>query len=551
MDITALLAEGPVKVAVFMGLVTLAVLVYCGILHAGSGLKAKQQKYAGKSPLIVTFFSDPRKDSANKKGGAAVVAQPEFKKMMLVAKHQDTHDTIVLRFALPHHGRCAAAAAASSSPAVRSSAARNPPMEVAGIAPARHVQLRATINGEVVQRSFSPTSCAVDEAHCGLMDLHVKVYRPDPSRGLAGGVMSCYLDNLAIGSTVEMRGPTGIVEYVGNGGFIAGAGGNAARKVVAGKHIVFIAGGSGITPIVATMKAILHGKLGGRAVPTVETIAAAASVSAAGSRAPSAASCCDAAKEGATKEGAASSNDGDNTKKSHQREFLNGECHHSFYTPSPANLDESTNAIERITFIYANTTVDDVMFSQWLTGDDAEHSCGGAFAALAAAGGVRSSEVGGIDSVSKPIDVSMNFFVTRPSAADVKAMAEANARWEAEEREQWGLSASSASSTSFNGVPLSSPSRSGAIVTRRFVAGRPTDAAFHSCMVHGGDALATSDVRARFAADIQTALGAESSSPVSDSNTVALLCGPSGLLSEVARPALLAAGVPKDRILLA
>lgn len=546
MTIGALLSSTPVQISVLLGFCTLAVAIYFSLFRSGSK--------KSKRPVVVSFFSDP---SGNKNSTAA----PEFKNLVLISKTHDTHDTIVLRFALPHHGRCLADGSCGFAPSAGSldKVSGRKVINIAGIAPAKHVQIRATINGESVQRSFSPTSCAVDEAHCGLLDLHIKVYRPNPAKSLSGGVMSCYLDSLPIGSTVEMRGPTGLVQYAGNGAFLVGTGTpNKPRKVVAGKHLVLIAGGSGITPIIAVLKAILHGKLGGMRVPakasSIVELTSPLSPTTQSVSAPLA-----------------------------RREYLKGECRHSFYEYSETTLDESSNAVERITLIYCNHTISDVMFKDWLIGDDYEHSCYGAFAALAEEGSVEPAHQDVLKQVpdgfrAKAIDVSMNYFISRPTASDTKAMTAANKIWAECDAERWGLPARNAqlqtprSSSAFRSrgrsnsksdislspkmesltSPISVPTsgsianstKASAIVTRRYAAGRLSEETLKECMSFGGEALATSEVRSKFAAEITSA-------NVNGNDTVALLCGPPGLLNEVARPALLAAGVPKDKILLA
>jgi nitrate reductase (NAD(P)H) len=59
----------------------------------------------------------------------------------------------------------------------------------------------------------------------------------------AGGVLSQYLDRLAIGDTVDVKGPVGHFVYHGNGAFSV----NGKPKHT--KRISMMAGGTGITPM--------------------------------------------------------------------------------------------------------------------------------------------------------------------------------------------------------------------------------------------------------------------------------------------------------------
>lgn len=99
-----------------------------------------------------------------------------------------------------------------------------------GIPIGQHVAIKATINGEAVSRSYTPTSNNVDR---GLLELVIKCY-PD---GLLTGQ---YLEKIQIGERVEFRGPKGAMRY--NKGIC--------------KKIGMIAGGTGITPMYQLIRAI-------------------------------------------------------------------------------------------------------------------------------------------------------------------------------------------------------------------------------------------------------------------------------------------------------
>lgn len=133
--------------------------------------------------------------------------------------------------------------------------------------------MRATINGKVIERAFTPTSkfSQVTErvfqvcssyhwltdlfgvlslssapSKTASFDLLVKVY-PD-------GVMSSYLDSLKMGDSVEMLGPHGAVGYPSAGTVTRG--GKTQQQGV--KHLVLIAAGSGITPMLQLVRAAVE-----------------------------------------------------------------------------------------------------------------------------------------------------------------------------------------------------------------------------------------------------------------------------------------------------
>ncbi len=119
---------------------------------------------------------------------------------------------------------------------------------------------------ETVQRAYTPYS---GNAQRGFVDILIKVYFPIP--GVAapgetaapkpifeGGKMTMLLDSIDPsfsqdnGMSVELKGPLGHFTYLGNCE-IKWKPANAIRKV---RKLAMIAGGSGITPIWSTLKAI-------------------------------------------------------------------------------------------------------------------------------------------------------------------------------------------------------------------------------------------------------------------------------------------------------
>lgn len=104
--------------------------------------------------------------------------------------------------------------------------------------PGQHLKIRAMINGKVIERAYTPSS---KFTQAGSLDLLVKVY-PD-------GVMTSYLESLEPGAKVEMRGPHGTIGYPSAGKITRGKSSQDAS------HLVLLAGGSGITPMLQLIRA--------------------------------------------------------------------------------------------------------------------------------------------------------------------------------------------------------------------------------------------------------------------------------------------------------
>ncbi|CAI5744775.1 unnamed protein product [Peronospora destructor] len=109
--------------------------------------------------------------------------------------------------------------------------------------PGQHLKVRATINGQTIERAYTPTSKFSQPTS---FDLIVKVY-PD-------GVMSSYLNDLAVGENVEMLGPQGQVGYPEAG--IVTYGGQP--KLINVRHVVMVAAGTGIAPMMQLIRAVVE-----------------------------------------------------------------------------------------------------------------------------------------------------------------------------------------------------------------------------------------------------------------------------------------------------
>lgn len=109
-----------------------------------------------------------------------------------------------------------------------------------GLATGKHVLLGFHFEDKLVFRAYTPTRPVLLEEEDGSFDLVVKTYFPsdkDP-----GGTISNVLDCIEIGEHVDIKGPTGDIEYCGNGRF------NIEGKDHGFGTIHLVGGGSGVTP---------------------------------------------------------------------------------------------------------------------------------------------------------------------------------------------------------------------------------------------------------------------------------------------------------------
>ncbi|CAM9412068.1 unnamed protein product [Chrysoparadoxa australica] len=107
--------------------------------------------------------------------------------------------------------------------------------------------------GKVVSRSYTPTS---SDDELGYVDFVIKVYFPNVHPKFPdGGKMSFHLENMKIGDTLDMRGPKGKLAYKGKGKFTITSRKGVDLKVV--KKIGMVAGGTGITPMLQIINAII------------------------------------------------------------------------------------------------------------------------------------------------------------------------------------------------------------------------------------------------------------------------------------------------------
>lgn len=140
------------------------------------------------------------------------------------------------------------------------------PEHVLGLPIGQHISFKfEDDNGKVVQRSYTPVS---SDDELGYVDFVIKVYFSNVHpKYPEGGKMSQYVNSLKVGDALLMRGPKGVLEYQSlskkgdhNGGmFRFKPHGKEAytRKVL---NLGMIAGGTGITPMLQVIRAVIKNK---------------------------------------------------------------------------------------------------------------------------------------------------------------------------------------------------------------------------------------------------------------------------------------------------
>jgi nitrate reductase (NAD(P)H) len=137
-------------------------------------------------------------------------------RLPLAEKTQISPDTVILRFSLPS------------------------PEHTLGLPCGQHFFVYAKdAAGKLVIRAYTPITA--DNVK-GYVDLLIKVYRPSQDFP-EGGIMSQVMDKLAIGDSIEVKGPIGHFHYLGRGKYTKD---NAPGTCTC---LSMIAGGTGITPM--------------------------------------------------------------------------------------------------------------------------------------------------------------------------------------------------------------------------------------------------------------------------------------------------------------
>ncbi|KAI8072279.1 hypothetical protein BC940DRAFT_292183 [Gongronella butleri] len=152
--------------------------------------------------LALWFYS-----SRHARSSTRVLDQHAAKPFVLVEKIRVNHNTSLYRFALPN------------------------PTDSLHLPVGQHISIVATIDGKQIKRNYTPTTTNDTRGH---FDLMIKTY---PT-----GLVSSYMEKLERGDVVHIQGPKGAYFYVPNGV----------------RELGMVAGGSGITPMLAIIRATLR-----------------------------------------------------------------------------------------------------------------------------------------------------------------------------------------------------------------------------------------------------------------------------------------------------
>ena len=114
------------------------------------------------------------------------------------------------------------------------------PNHILGLPVGQHIYLSAKVDGSLVVRPYTPVTSDEDLGH---MDLVVKVYFKNVHPKFPdGGKMSQHLENMKIGDTIDVRGPSGLLVYKGEGEFAIKPDKKSAAKSVKASKVSMIAG---------------------------------------------------------------------------------------------------------------------------------------------------------------------------------------------------------------------------------------------------------------------------------------------------------------------
>mmetsp|Transcript_26395 Transcript_26395/g.71315 ORF Transcript_26395/g.71315 Transcript_26395/m.71315 type:complete len:314 (+) Transcript_26395:53-994(+) len=185
--------------------------------------------------LLGKFFSGAKK--------GPIFLDKSRQQVTLAERTMLSHDTIRFRFALPQANMILGLPVGKHFKLF----APNPAGKVKGQWNGRE---DPEADATEIERKYTPTSSDYD---IGYADLVIKVYEGGKiDRFPDGGKMSQYMASLKVGDKMTISGPWGMNEYKGNGLFKIGS----KEKQV--KHVGMMAGGTGITPMLQVVAAIMR-----------------------------------------------------------------------------------------------------------------------------------------------------------------------------------------------------------------------------------------------------------------------------------------------------
>lgn len=161
-----------------------------------------------------------------------LLQDPETKyEVPLIEREEISHDTRRFRFGLPSD------------------------KHVLGLPIGQHIHLTIRLDDSPVIRPYTPVTSDDDK---GYFDLVIKVYfKGVHPRFPDGGKMSQYLNDMKIGDKIQVRGPSGLLEYHGKGTFAIKPDKKLPPKKRTVKRVSMVAGGTGIAPMLQVIRDVL------------------------------------------------------------------------------------------------------------------------------------------------------------------------------------------------------------------------------------------------------------------------------------------------------
>ncbi|KAL0480060.1 nitrate reductase [Acrasis kona] len=125
--------------------------------------------------------------------------------------------------------------------------------EKCGLPTGQHILFGIDHESRFVARPYTPTKPSTFEKDDGTFELVVKVYYPNESSIFPdGGIVSQFLDKMKVGDKIKTKGPAGHVIYHGDGTF------TVHGKSLRVDYVSMVCGGTGITPMFQSLKAMLE-----------------------------------------------------------------------------------------------------------------------------------------------------------------------------------------------------------------------------------------------------------------------------------------------------
>ncbi|CAG9792098.1 unnamed protein product [Diatraea saccharalis] len=185
----------------------------------------------GSVIVLVTVVANCLWGRKSKKQVKKMLVDPNIKyPLPLIEREEISHDTRRFRFGLTSEEH------------------------VLGLPIGQHIHLSAKINDDLVIRAYTPVSSDEEK---GYVDLVIKVYFKNVHPKFPeGGKLSQYMDNMKLGDTIDVRGPSGRLQYIGKGTFLIKKLRKDPPVKVVMKKLNMIAGGTGITPMLQLVRHI-------------------------------------------------------------------------------------------------------------------------------------------------------------------------------------------------------------------------------------------------------------------------------------------------------